>query len=341
MGIFRPIRVFIEEAALGYELGRSLRDRFAAEGPPPVILKRGGRLGTPGLEGLKAYAEAKRTLVVGVRRTLAFQSCRPSAHYQLPLVSSCPGMCEYCYLMTTLGPRPYVRIYVNLDEIFDRALTYVRKRQPETTVFEGAATSDPLPLEAYTGALAKAITLFGRTKMVRFRFATKDDGVEPLLGLAHDGHTEVRFSLNTRAVIRRHEHHVPGLEDRLEAAARVAGAGYPIGFLIAPIILAGDWRREYGALLEETATALGRHGPAVPVTFELISHRFTPRAKKAILSVFPATTLPMDEAGRRWKMGQFGYGKYLYQPDKLAEARRFFEGEVGRLFPRSRILYLV
>ncbi len=340
----RSARVFIEERALEYPLGKELWDRFSARGPAPTLIGSHNRVGLPSLKGFKAYAEAKRTLVVGVRKTLSFQSCKPSAHYQLPLVTSCPGMCEYCYLMTTLGPRPYVRVYVNLDEILGRALDYVEKRAPEVTVFEGAATSDPLPLETLTGALAKVITAFGRTALARFRFATKDDGVGPLLDLPHEGHTEVRFSLNTRTVIRRHEHRVPDLERRVAAAARTAAAGYPVGFLIAPIILDSDWRADYGDLLEELATALreaGLPGGTPPTTFELITHRFTPKAKQTIRGIFPGTTLPLDETRRRWKMGQFGYGKYLYRAEEMEEVRSFFEERIAALFPEAKILYLV
>jgi spore photoproduct lyase len=99
--------------------------------------------GIPGKTPREAYLEAKRTLVVGVRRTLQFSSCKPSAHYQLPLATSCTGWCQYCYLNTTLGKKPYVRIYVNVEEILQQAGEYIKKRAPETTVFEGAATSDP------------------------------------------------------------------------------------------------------------------------------------------------------------------------------------------------------
>ncbi|HHY32061.1 MAG TPA: spore photoproduct lyase, partial [Firmicutes bacterium] len=66
----------------------------------------------------KTFAErfflSKRTMVVLVWKRRDFQTCRPSAHYQLPLVSGCPGLCEYCYLNTNLGRTPYVKVYVNV-----------------------------------------------------------------------------------------------------------------------------------------------------------------------------------------------------------------------------------
>jgi len=66
-------------------------------------------------------------------------------------------MCQYCYLNTNLGRTPYVRIYVNVDEILDQAEGYVKARRPQDTVFEGSATSDPVAVEAWTGSLARAI----------------------------------------------------------------------------------------------------------------------------------------------------------------------------------------
>ncbi|GAA3322092.1 hypothetical protein GCM10020331_040580 [Ectobacillus funiculus] len=53
-----------------------------------------------------------------MRRTLKFDTSKPSAEYAIPLATGCMGHCHYCYLQTTLGSKPYVRVYVNLDEIF-------------------------------------------------------------------------------------------------------------------------------------------------------------------------------------------------------------------------------
>lgn len=47
----------------------------------------------------------------------------------------------------------------------------------------------------------------------------------------------------------------------------------------------------------------------VPITFEVISHRYTTRAKNVINEVFPDNTLPMNDDERKYKYGQFGYGK--------------------------------
>ncbi|MHB1420592.1 MAG: spore photoproduct lyase [Bacillota bacterium] len=336
--VFKPNRVFFEKAALDYELGKKLYDLFSRQGIDIHYTGTHNRItGIPGSTPQESYRAAKETLVVGVRKTLDFQSCKPSAHYQLPLVTSCPGKCEYCYLATTLGKKPYVRVYVNTDAILDRAQTYINQRAPETTLFEGSATSDPIPLEPYTGSLGLTVKFFAHQELGRFRFVTKFTDVDSLLELEHNGHTTFRFSINTDHVINEFEHGTPRLHSRLQAASKVSTAGYPLGFLIAPIIIYDGWEKDYQEMLGQLAKSI----PSVNLTFELISHRYTLAAKKRILDIFPGTKLPMQEETRSFKFGQFGYGKYVYTKHQLEQMESFLRSAITQMFPSASILYLV
>ena len=130
-------------------------------------------------------------------------------------------MCEYCYLNTQLGKRPYTKINVNIEEILNQAMEYVEERKPDITIFEGAATSDPISVEYYSGALAKAIEVFGENELTRFRFVSKFSDVDSLLKLKHNGHTTIRFSINTQKIIREFEHGTDNIDRRLEAAKKL------------------------------------------------------------------------------------------------------------------------
>ena len=337
--VFEPKRVLFEERALDYPLGKELWERFHGENKEIRMIGSHNRVtGLPGKTPTQKFREAKQTLVVGVRRTLDFASCRPSADFQLALSTSCPGMCEYCYLHTTLGRQPVVRIYVNTDEVLAKAGEVIEERKPAVTVFEGAATSDPLPLEPYSGALAKTIVFFAGQEYGRFRFVTKFTGVEPLLALDHRNKTEFRFSLNTPEIIDRFEHGTPRLFERMAAAAKVHQAGYPLGFLIAPVFLTGDWQNAYQHVLVSLRDTLPQ---GASPTFEVITHRFTARGKTNINAIFPASRLPLTEEERRFKYGQFGYGKYLYQKEEMQKAEDFFREEIHRHFPKGKMLYFV
>ncbi len=338
MPSFLPNQVLISREALRYPLGAKLADSFREREILVNIYEQ--RIPTVPLRSFRErYMRSKRTLVIAVRQRREFQTCKPSANYQLPLVSGCPGMCQYCYLNTNLGRTPYVRIYVNVDEILDQAEGYVKARRPQDTVFEGSATSDPVAVEAWTGSLARAIERFAQLDGARFRFATKYLDVDGFLGLDHRGKTEIRFSINCNRLIEEYERGTPSLSHRLIAAARVAAARYPLGFLIAPVFVYEGWQTDYDVLLEGLRKALP-DGEA-PLTFEVISHRFTSRAKGVIEEVYPGTSLPMDEEERRFKYGQFGYGKYVYPIETMEEMADFFRERIGAHFPEARILYIV
>jgi spore photoproduct lyase len=75
--------------------------------------------------------------------------------------------------------------------------------------------------------------------------------------------------------------------------------------------------------------------------FEIVAHRFTPRAKQTILEVYPATALEMDASKRKWKWGQFGYGKYVYDKQTYEEITSFFTEHLRRLFPEATLDYIV
>ncbi|XPO21326.1 spore photoproduct lyase [Phosphitispora sp. TUW77] len=336
---FIPRRAFFENSALEYPLGKQLLKVLQEMGVEIKLVGSHNRItGIPGKTPREAYQEGKSTMVVGVRKTLEFQTCKPSAHFQLPLATSCPGMCQYCYLNTTLGRKPYIRVYVNVAEILDKAKEYIDSRIFDVTVFEGAATSDPLPVEPYTGALAKAIEFFGTQEMGRFRFVTKFTNVDSLLKLEHREHTRFRFSINTPAVIEQYEQRTPRLLQRLEAAQKVYQAGYPAGFIVAPVIEYEGWQEEYFALFSELEK---RFGSGDRLTIELITHRFTQRAKENILNVFPETTLPMGEANRKFKYGQFGYGKYIYSPEKMEEIKTSLHDMIEKNIPQAKVEYFI
>lgn len=336
-----PKRAFFEPDALDYPLGQKIFKTLKELGVPIYKTPSHNRItGIPGKTPQEQYFEGKNTLVVGVRKSKSFQTCKPSAHFQLPLNTSCPGKCEYCYLNTTLGKKPYLRVYVNIEEILAKTQEYINKNRPEITIFEGAATSDPLPTEPFTGNLARTIEFFAQQKYGRFRFVTKFTNVASLLSLEHKKQTRFRFSLNSDYVIKKFEHSTPSLVQRITAAGKVSRAEYPLGFIIGPIIIYEGYKEEYRNLFENLRDTLSPQTFSY-LTFELITHRFTKKAKSQILDVFPHTELPMDEEKRQFKYGQFGYGKYIYPKESMIVLKSFFLEQINEFFPKAEVSYFI
>lgn len=339
--VFKPQHVYIEKDALDYKLGKQLQKQFTEEQIPVDILESNRVNFLRGKDVVEKYEYGKRVLVIGVRRSLEFQSCKPSAHYQLPLVTGCIGKCEYCYLNTNLKDKPFTRVYVNIDDVLKKAKRYIQSGKFKPTIFEGSATSDPVPVEPYTHALEKSIEFFAKEPNARFRFVTKFTDIDGLLQLKHNGHTEMRFSINTDTVIESFEHSTPRVKQRIEAARKAIKAGYPVGFLIAPVFVYPNWKEDYLMLIKMLKDYLPKEHIQHPITFEIISHRYTPTAKNHILQVFTESKLPMDDEERTYKYGQFGYGKYVYSKEVMAEIKELFEFGLSHLEFPYEIKYII
>lgn len=341
MKAFEPNYIMIRENALEYPLGQKIHDTFKKKDDVEVhvVSSRGSFPFDYDVCFQKKFIRAKQTLVVSVKSISKFQSCKPSAHYQLPLVTGCPAHCHYCYLSTNMGKNPYIKIYVNIEEILKKAKKYMEERAPKITIFEGSATSDPLPVEKYSGLLAHCIQYFAREKLGRFRFVTKFTDVDSLLNLNHQGQTEFRFSLNSEYATKKFEPTTPLPEERIEAAGKVYQADYPLGFLIAPIFIYDNWKEEYEKLIKDLQNRLGNKGKGI--SFELITHRYTERAKNIIEEIYPKTELPMNNETRQFKYGQFGYGKYVYPREQMKEIESHMRDIIKKYMPDSEIKYFV
>jgi spore photoproduct lyase len=336
---FQPDLVFFEPDALNYPKGRRIMEWVKARAIPVRMTTSHNRItNLPGETEQEQYRMAKRTLVVGVRKTLTFDQSKPSAEYAIPISTGCMGHCHYCYLQTTLGAKPYVRVYVNTEEILAAAKGYIEERAPEITRFEAACTSDPVGLEHITGSLGDLIRFMAGEEFGRLRFVTKYHHVDPLLGIDHKGHTRIRFSINSDYVIRKFEPGTSLFHERIEAAAKIAAAGYPLGFIIAPIIWYDGWQEGYSDLLSRLAEVLPP-GIDEGLTFELIQHRFTKTAKSVIEKRYPKSKLEMDMEKRKKKWGRWGQHKYVYPDEQQNALRELITERIFEHFPKSEIDY--
>ncbi|SEA41495.1 spore photoproduct lyase [Thalassobacillus cyri] len=336
---FIPQLVYIEPRALEYPLGRELQEKFENMGIEIRETTSHNHVrNLPGDNHFQQYRVAKSTLVVGVRKTLKFDTSKPSAEYAIPLATGCMGHCHYCYLQTTMGSKPYIRTYVNVEEVFESANKYMEERAPEPTRFEASCTSDIVGIDHLTHSLKRAIEFFGESEYGKLRFVTKFAHVDHLLDAKHNGKTRFRFSMNADYVIKFLEPGTSRLDERIEAAVKVANAGYPLGFIIAPIYLYDDWKEGYRELFEKLEAKLPAFAKK-DLTFELIQHRFTQPAKKTIQKNYPMSKLEMDETKRQYKWGKYGIGKYVYKKEEQEDMKETLKGYIEKYLPEGKFEY--
>ena len=346
--LWMPARALFTPAALDEAWGRQIYNRVQALGIPIEVMAANRLTNLRGEDVRATYNSAKRTLaVVNAPPSAAKLSpIPPSADWQFHIAEGCPAHCQYCYLAGSLAGPPIIRAFANVPGILDNLARYEKpgagRNEAHGTTFEASCYTDPLSLEHLTGSLAECIRWFGTRDDAYLRFVTKFSQVEGLLGLPHNGHTRPRVSVNAAPVSRRLEGGTSSVPARLDALRRLAlpraegGGGYPVGLVIAPIMPVEDWQEHYSALLDAMQAAVGF---APDITFELITHRFTPGSKDVLQSWYPNSSLEMDEQARTEKRNKFGGVKYVYPTDTMRGLRGFFESEIAARFPQGRILY--
>jgi spore photoproduct lyase len=336
-----PRQVLFTPESLEEAYGVELYDRIRSLNLPVEVLKNNRLTGLRGATERETYKLAKTTMAVVKAPPSAFKltPIPPSADWQFHLAQGCPAHCQYCYLAGSLSGPPVIRVFSNLPSILENLQSY----QGNTlTTFEASCYTDPLGIEHLTGGLSKTISHFSTMQNSQLRFVSKFAAVEPLLSLEHNNRTRCRISLNASVISKRLEGGTASIPERLQALRKLAlpkeegGGGYPVGVVLAPIMPIPDWEAHYGELLQQLKAALDFD---CDLTFELISHRFTPGSKEVLLDWYPATSLDMDEATRSIKRNKFGGTKYVYTPDVMKALRRFFEQEIKALFPQASILY--
>lgn len=341
--LWMPRQVLFTPEALDQPFGQQIYERVKNLNLPVTVLKNNRLAGLQGANERETYKLAKSTLAVvnaPASQINNLQPIPPSADWQFHLAKGCPAHCQYCYLAGSLSGAPVIRTYANLPQILEATIRY---QQPGiTTSFEASCYTDPLSIEHLTGSLSNTIHFFGNQPNTHLRFVTKFDNVEPLLDIKHNGHTRARLSLNAEPVSRRMEGGTSTVAERIAALRKLAlprtagGGAYPIGVVLAPIMPIENWREHYGQLLSDLQAALNFD---TDLTFELITHRFTPGSKEILQGWYPNTSLDFNEETRAVKRNKFGGLKYVYTKETMTELRSFLEKEIANKFPQAKILY--
>jgi spore photoproduct lyase len=337
-----PERVLITPAALQEPWGQQILSRVQSYNLPIEELRQNRLTGLRGETEQETYAIAKRTLAIVTAPPSAFKlsPIPPSADWQFHLAEGCPAHCQYCYLAGSLQGPPVIRAFANLPQILQNLAAY--EQGTRSTSFEVSCYTDPLGVEHLLGSLAECIRYFGTREQGHLRWVSKFDAVDQLLDLPHNRHTRCRFSVNASPISKKLEGGTASVTQRIQALRKLAmpqsqgGGGYPVGLVMAPIMAIEDWQDHYMQLFDELSEALDFE---VDLTFELISHRFTPGSKQVLQSWYPNSKLEMDESNRVIKRNKFGGVKYVYDGDTMKRMRTFFEKQIRQRFPQAEILY--
>lgn len=334
--LWYPKHVIFTSDVLKNEFAEKIYERIRNLGIE-ITESKGNRIGgVKGKTDAEIYRNAKSTLAI-VNAPLGqfkLQPIPPSADYQFHLAQGCPAHCQYCYLAGSLKGAPVVRAYGNVPQILDNTRLY--EQTNGITSYEASCYTDPLAFEHLTGSLQESILHFSHRENAHLRWVTKYDDVASLLSIPHNNHTRCRVSLNAEDIARTFEIGVATVKNRLFAIKQLAENGFPIGIVLAPIIPYPLWEEGYTSLFKLISLALPI---GADLTFEFITHRFTPGSKEILNNWYPSSKLMMDESDRAKKFNKFGGVKYVYKPDVMKLMKNKFSQLVNEYFPQAKILY--
>jgi len=330
----QPDKVFYEPAALDYELGKQLKEKFKNIEWVPIANHNN-------IEQLrknpnKEFPRMKRHLIIGVRKSLKYVPNHKVSDFLVPYTSSgCSAMCLYCYLVCNYNKCSYLRLFVNREQMLEKLLK-TANNSPKDLTFEIGSNSDLVLENTITGNLEWTVENFSKSKKGFLTFPTKFHMIEPLLSLNHRGRIIARISVNPEKVIRQIEFGTSPLKARVKALNQLCEAGYRVGMLIAPVVLAENWQQLYSELIEYLADELSLQAKEqLFIEIIFMTYSFVHRAINQ--EAFPQAPDLYDQT----LMTGRGRGKYCYKPEVRAAGEHFLREELARKLKGIPIIYVV
>ncbi|MDD5456044.1 MAG: radical SAM protein [Candidatus Margulisbacteria bacterium] len=170
-------------------------------------------------------------------------------YYILNTEINCPFSCSYCILQDYFELKAHV-IYTDIDELLLHLPRQLKKLNKEKMRIGTGEFTDSLALDNISGISLKLISFFKDYPHILLELKTKSLNVGNLLTITPPGNIIVGWSVNTDKIIQKVERNTPSLLKRLEAAQKLAQAGYKLSFHFDPIIFYEEMEKDYKKVID-------------------------------------------------------------------------------------------
>ncbi len=276
--------------------------------------------------------EAKKMLFLTRFQGETVKTCQGLGDYvcceyrTISLVSNCHLECSYCILQDYLKNNPVITLFVNVEEILQGVASYLDKNPSRHFRIGTGELSDSLALDPITGFSQALVPFAASQPNMTLELKTKSDQVDQLLDLDHRGRTVISWSVNPQNYITQEEHKCSSLMARLNAARKVADAGYPVAFHFDPLLDFDDWKNEYRGLVKLISEMFA---PSDIAWVSMGSLRFTPGLAATVKERWPKSRLLDGELFPNTD------GKVRYLRTIREELYSFVKGELEEAFPQT------
>ena len=332
---FIPARVFYERGTPEYHLGAKLIHKYKEMGIPLTEIEDHNNIPELRAEPDSAFMQLKKYLIIGIRKSLNFVPNDKTSDYLVPYTSSgCTAMCQYCYLVCNYFKCAYLRVFVNREQMMQKLIRTAEKSETPA-VFEIGSNSDLVIENTITGNLIWTIEKFSRVDRGTITFPTKFHMIDDLLPLRHNGRTVVRMSVNPEYIVKHIEIGTSKLDERIEALIKLHRAGYPVGLLIAPVVLLPGWEGMYEGLVQTLAQKLPEDLKKI-LKIEVIIMTYGFAHKAIHEAAFKGAVDVFDKE----RMRPSGRGKYRYKKEVSQDAHEKMHDLITKYLPECSIAYI-
>ncbi|OGP50477.1 MAG: hypothetical protein A2Y79_06185 [Deltaproteobacteria bacterium RBG_13_43_22] len=232
----------------------------------------------------ETIAESKKTLYLTRFKGELIKPCPGTKDYIccgyhiLHIGSNCPMDCSYCILQAYFN-QPFIRLFVNIEEIFLKLRTFVYRHHEEIIRLGTGEFTDSLALDHLTGFSALLAQELSSHPNVLVELKTKTAAIQNLIPAAPSKNIIISWSLNPSEVIKKEERGAASLSERLKAAAVCQKKGYRLGFHFDPIFYFPGWEESYHQTVQ---TLFSEIRPESILWISLGCFRFMPPLKSII-----------------------------------------------------------
>lgn len=196
----------------------------------------------------------KKILHLASRRSKFSKVYKPPKHIvcfkfqKLVLGTQCPYDCSYCFLQLTFRIQPYLRQYLNLEQLWPE-FTRLAESAPKPVLLNLGELADPLALDPITGVLNEVIPQIHRYPNLQLLILTKSSNVAHLPPV-NTSQVILAVSLSTPSNFQLFEHGTAHPLARINALKTAETKGYRTRARLDPIVpITPEWRSEYQELI--------------------------------------------------------------------------------------------
>ena len=212
-------------------------------------------------------------------------------YFIINLDLNCPLDCTYCILQHYLYD-PLLIVHANREDLWKQLDAFINKNKGRALRIGTGELGDSLVLDHITENSKDLISYFRGKGPVLFELKTKTVNIQNILETEPASNIVISWSLNSPRIARSEEKNAPPVEERIDAARRVADKGFFVGFHFDPLIRYPGCEVEYESLI---ARLLNRISPGKIAWISLGSLRFPPSLKPIIQERFPRTKIIYEE----------------------------------------------